>query len=166
MSTQITFYRGSQRQFPPKYIENTFQAIQIQSTFSFLEIHSNWRYKIHIRSVILGQLESFRNYQGFSIIFPKILDAILNFTKVRIFLILLAITFLNPKILGFLFLRKMAKLRSEMRKINLQKIEGNLLDKLRKLYISGTVIQNFLAFLKVQKFLGIFCFSEQIFYRK
>ena len=27
-------------------------------------------------SVILGQLESFRNYKGFSIIFPKILAAI------------------------------------------------------------------------------------------
>ena len=29
---------------------------------------------IYICSVILVQLESFRNYQGFSIIFPKILD--------------------------------------------------------------------------------------------
>ena len=62
-------------------------------------------YKIHIRSVILGQLHSFRNYQGFSVIFPKILDAILNFTKVRILFIPLSIAFLNPKILGFLFLR-------------------------------------------------------------
>ena len=37
-----------------------------------LKIHSNRRYKIYICSVILGQLESFRNYQSFSIIFPKI----------------------------------------------------------------------------------------------
>ena len=44
-----------------------------------------------------------------------------------------------------------AKLSSEMRKINLQKIVGNLLDKLRKLYMSGTVIQDFIAFLNVQK---------------
>ena len=41
-----------------------------------------------------------------SIIFPKILDAILGFTKVRIFLIPLSIAFSNPKILDFLFLRK------------------------------------------------------------
>ena len=32
-----------------------------------------------------GQLESFRIYKRFSIIFPKILDAILRFTKVIIF---------------------------------------------------------------------------------
>ena len=31
---------------------------------------------ICICSVILGELKSFRNYKGFSIIFPKILDAI------------------------------------------------------------------------------------------
>ena len=30
----------------------------------------------NISSVILGELESFRNYKGFSIIFPKILAAI------------------------------------------------------------------------------------------
>ena len=33
-------------------------------------------------------------------------------------------------------------------KLNLKKILGNLLDKLRKLYMSGTVIKKFLAFLK------------------
>ena len=32
--------------------------------------------------------------------------------------------------------------------------------------MGGTVIQKFLAFLKLQKILGNFCFSEQIFYRK
>ena len=39
-------------------------------------------------------------------IFPKILDAIYRFTKVRIFVIPISITFLNPKILGFLFYEK------------------------------------------------------------
>ena len=39
-------------------------------------MRSKRRYEIYICSVILGQLESFRNYKGFSIIFPKILDAI------------------------------------------------------------------------------------------
>ena len=59
--------------------------------------------------LILGELESFRNYKGFSIIFPQILDAIQRITKVRIFLIPLSITYsayLNPKILAFLFLTK------------------------------------------------------------
>ena len=65
---------GTQRRFSPKYIENTFLAIQ--STFKSLEIYSEWRYKQFICSVILGELESFRNYKGLSIIFPKILDAI------------------------------------------------------------------------------------------
>ena len=42
-----------------------------------LEMHSKRRYKICICSVILAELESFRNYEGFNIIiFPKILDAI------------------------------------------------------------------------------------------
>ena len=58
------------------------------------------RYKICICSVILGQLESFGNYKGFGIIFPKILDAIESFTKVashRIF---------ESERLGFLLLRE------------------------------------------------------------
>ena len=39
-------------------------------------MHFKQRYKICIRSVIQGELESVRNYKGFSIIFPKIFDAI------------------------------------------------------------------------------------------
>ena len=35
-----------------------------------------------------------------------------------------------------------------MRKIKLQKIVGNLLDKLRKLYMNGMIIKKFLALLK------------------
>ena len=38
---------------------------------------------------------------------------------------------------------------SEMGNTKLQKIVGNLLIKLRKLYMNGTVIQKFLAFLKL-----------------
>ena len=53
-----------------------------------------------------------------------------------------------------------------MGKIKLQKIVENLLDKLRKLYMNGTFIQKFLAFLKLQQIVGNFCFSEQIFHRK
>ena len=58
--------------------------------------------------VILGELEAFRKCKGVSLIFPKIVDAIERFTRVRIFLISLSITLLNSKILGFLFLRKLA----------------------------------------------------------
>ena len=71
-------------------------------------MHSKRRYKICTFSVILGKLESLRNYEGFSVIFPKILDAIKRVTKVRIFLVPLSITPLNSKILGFLFPRKLA----------------------------------------------------------
>ena len=69
-------------------------------------MNSKWRYKIYICSVILGELESFRNYKGLSIIFRKISRAILSLTKVRICLIPLSIAFSNSKILGFLFLLK------------------------------------------------------------
>ena len=64
------------------------------------------RYKICICSVILGELESFQNYKGFSIILPTILDVIQRFTKVRILLMHLSVTFSNSKILGFLFCEK------------------------------------------------------------
>ena len=38
-------------------------------------MHSKERCKISIYSVILGQLEPFRNYKGFKYDFPEILDA-------------------------------------------------------------------------------------------
>ena len=41
-------------------------------------MHFKWRYKICICSVILFKIESFRNYKVFSIIFPKILDDVLQ----------------------------------------------------------------------------------------
>ena len=39
-------------------------------------MHSKRRYKIFICSVILGELKSFRNYNGFSFIFAKISGAV------------------------------------------------------------------------------------------
>jgi len=96
--------RGTQRWFPTKYIENTFKAIQ--STLSYLEMHSKRSYKSCIFSVILGELEPFRNYQGLRVIFPKIVGGIWRKTKVRHFLILSAITFLTVKILGSFFSTK------------------------------------------------------------
>ena len=154
-----------QRRFPPKCIENTFQGIK--STFRSLEIHSKRRYKTCICSVVLGQLESFRNYKGLRIIFPKNLDAILSFTKVRIFLIPLSIAFLESEHFRFPFsTNKRLTWVLKCEKFIMQKIVGNLLDMLRKLYMNGTVIQKFLAFPKLQKILGNFCFFEEVFYRK
>ena len=50
--------------------------------------------------------EGTRNDKGCSVICPKIFDAIELFTELRVSLIPLFITFLNPKILDFIFLRK------------------------------------------------------------
>ena len=69
-------------------------------------MHSKCRYKISICSVVLGELESVRNYKGLSIIFPKIFVEISRITKVRHFLIPNTIIFLNPKGLGSLFSTK------------------------------------------------------------
>ena len=96
----LAIYRGTQRRFPPKCIENTFQVTQ--STCRSLEMHSKRRYKICTCSVILGGLVLL------SIIFWKILDAILSLKKMRILLIRLSIAFSSPKILGLLFLQKIA----------------------------------------------------------
>ena len=80
----LSDFRDTQRRFPPKYIENTFWAIQ--SRCGSLEMYSKRRYKICICFVILKELdESFLNYKGFSIIFPKILRTIQRITKVLIF---------------------------------------------------------------------------------
>ena len=109
LKSQGSLGRGTQRRFPSKYVENTFQAIQ--SSFRSQEKHSRRRYKIGSCSVTLGDFASFtcRNYKGFRIIFPKILDAIYPCKKMEIFLIPLSITFLNPKGLGLVFLRKTAE---------------------------------------------------------
>ena len=42
----------------------------IQNTFRSLEMHSKLRNQIRFCSVLLGEIESFRNYEGFSI-FPE-----------------------------------------------------------------------------------------------
>ena len=65
----ISLSRGTQRRFPPKWIENTFSLFQ--STFKYLEMHSKRRYKSCICSVVLGQLESFRSTLGPQYYFPE-----------------------------------------------------------------------------------------------
>ena len=54
-------------------------------------MHSKQGCKICVCSVILAELESYRNHKSLSIIFPKILDEIWRITKVRHFLIPLSI---------------------------------------------------------------------------
>ena len=93
-------------------------------------MYSKCAKKIYVCSVILGQLESFRNYKGFSIIFRKILTAIYSSTKVTIFLTTLCIVFSIPKFLVSFLYKKQLNQGSEMGKIKLQKIVGNLFDKL------------------------------------
>ena len=48
------------------------------------------------------------------------------------------------------------RLGSEIWKIELQKLVGNLVDKIRKLHMNRTVIQKFLAVLSNRKFYAIF----------
>ena len=68
-------------------------------------MHSKRRYKLVSQYLAIpGELESFRDYEEFGIIFPKILDAIYRIMKEIIFQIPSFITFLNPKIVGFLFI--------------------------------------------------------------
>ena len=66
-------------------------------------MHSKRRYEICICSVILGELEPFRNYKGLSIIFPKMLDAYLTYYESEIFSDFSSMAFSNPKNFRFYF---------------------------------------------------------------
>ena len=70
----------------------------------YLEMHSKWRYRICICSVILGELESFRNYKGLSIIFPIILlhEKSLQFDWLRTVVFQLNLKYLHVKITNLL----------------------------------------------------------------
>ena len=141
LKSQGSLGRGTQRQFPSKYIENTFQAIQ--SSFRSQEIHSKRRYKIGFCSVNLGDFASCRNYKGFRIIFPKILDVIYPFTNVKIFP--LSITFFESESFRFRFSTKNSIFLGEWNVTNWasENRVGYLWEKFRKLYMNGTVIEKF-----------------------
>ena len=106
----------------------------------------------------LGQLESFRNYQGFTDYFPENFTAIHRFYESEIFLIPpLPIAFWIPKILGFPFSAKNSVIWGmKCEKLNFRKSQGIYQISFESCSIKGTVIQKFLAFLKVQKILGNF----------
>ena len=67
-------------------------------------MHSKRRYKICICSVIRGELQSSQNCKGFD--FPENFRCNLGHYESEKFFNPLSITFLNPKILGFLFPKK------------------------------------------------------------
>ena len=67
-------------------------------------MHSKRNYKIGIRSAILGEFDSFRNYEEFRIIFSKNFRCNLTYYEGDNFSDPSFITFLYPKILGFLFI--------------------------------------------------------------
>ena len=150
--------RGTQRRFPPKCFENTFQAIQIQKCIlsgakKFIPVRSSQGnlslFEITRASVLFSRKFQLQFYEG---------DSFSDSSAHRIF---------DSENVRFPFSTKNSlTLQSEMGKIELQKIVGNLLDKRRKLSRNGTVIQKFIAFLKLQKILGKFCFSEQILRKK
>ena len=55
----------------------THDTLKLTRVGDFGEMHSKRRYKVCICSAILGQLQSFRSYEGFSVTFRKNVDAIL-----------------------------------------------------------------------------------------
>ena len=77
-------FRGTQRRFPPTYALKNLSRLSRVLLYLQKCILSSSK-TICVCSVILGQSEFCRNYQGFSIILLKILDVIQSFAKVRIF---------------------------------------------------------------------------------
>ena len=71
-------------------------------------MHSKRRFKIGICSVLLVELESFRNHKGYNVILPKILDTIDVLRKWEFFLFFFIHHIFETTILGLLFLRKLA----------------------------------------------------------
>ena len=144
--------------------QNTFQAIQ--STFRSLEMHSKRRYKICICLVIQGNLTLIEITRASVIFFLKF-RCILKFKESKNFSdFSLYRIFESENFKGSLLYEKLPKVGSEKRKIILQKIVENLLDKLRKFFVRGTVVQKFLAFPEIEKILANFCVSEKIFLQK
>ena len=74
------------RRHPATVLLNALKTLyRLSRTLRSPEMHSTQRYKICTCLVIIEELESFRNYKGFSIIFPKtVLDAIKRITKVKL----------------------------------------------------------------------------------
>ena len=70
MASNVINAREPDDGFPLNALESFFRLSRV-TTLRSLEMHSKWRYKICTCLVILEELESFRNYKGFSIILQK-----------------------------------------------------------------------------------------------
>ena len=103
-------------------------------------MHSNLGCKIRICSAILGKLSLFEITRASIFRFNLNFYESKNFVESSLHHIF--------KSENFTFPTKNSLLGSAMRKIKLKKILGNLLDKLRKLYMNGVVILKFLAVLE------------------
>ena len=118
-------------------------------------MHPNQRYKICICSVILGELKC-------QYYFPENFRCNLALYESEVFFDSSLHHIFESNHFRFSFpYEKQPNLGLKCGKLNSQGIY--LLEKLRKLYMSGTVIHKFLAVLKSENSI---CFSEQIFYRK
>ena len=85
---------------------------------------------------------AFSKLQWLQYYFAKTLDSIPSFRKVKILLIPLILHQIsNPKVLGFLFLRNIARPRElNVKKWTSESRSEFLLDKPRELFMNGTVI--------------------------
>ena len=102
-------------------------------------MHSKRRYEFCIRTVIPGELKSFRNYSGFSFIFQKIyVKYNLTYFESENFSDSFFHRILNPKIVGFLFFQAWG---GECEKFSFRK--SYEIDKIsRALCMKKTVIVN------------------------
>ena len=105
------FVRGTQRRFPPKYIDNTFWLSK-----ALLDLYKcilSGAMKIFIFSIIPGERESFQITRASVYYFPE------NF-KILIFLITLPITF-SSEIVGFLSTKNSLAWGVKCEKFNVRK---------------------------------------------
>ena len=73
MAMAHSLFQGpvTQRRFLLNTLKTLFKLSWSSLIYKSLEMHPKWRYKICICSVILGKIESYRNYKSLSIIFRK-----------------------------------------------------------------------------------------------
>ena len=104
-------------------------------------MHSRRPYKIFICSVILSEFKSFRNYKSFRIIFSEKFRCNVKFYESENFSDSSLRHILESENFRFLLSKKNSVTWVvKYKKIKVQKIVGNLFEKLRKLYMNGTSI--------------------------
>ena len=151
-----------------------------KSIFRSLEMHSKRRYTIFICSVILGELESFRNYKGFSQpeFHPITSSRYYSLSNVCIYFRKFQVHLKNLRKLDFSDCSVRRILESENlrfpfsaknnvnwvvkhEELKFRKSQGIYKISFENLYMNGSFIQRFLAVLKQKKMLGYICFSNR-----